>query len=87
MLDESAPVDARILAIRTIIHDSIAERDHLSIDVSHINATTSMRSLPVDSMTVIELIDQLNSTFSCRLSPEDVYGSATVGDLLGLIPS
>ncbi|MGV9662119.1 acyl carrier protein [Nocardia niigatensis] len=86
MPEELAAIDPRIIAIRTIIHDALIELDQLHVDVTRIDETTSMRSLPVDSMTVIELIDQLNSTFDAQLRPEDVYAAATVGDLLRLMP-
>lgn len=85
MTREPAAVDVRIQVIHNVIRRSLTEQQQRYLDVSMIDESTSLRALPLDSITTIELIDHLNTTFEAAIHPEEVYRSATVGDLIALI--
>ncbi|MBF6332419.1 acyl carrier protein [Nocardia transvalensis] len=52
------------------------------IDWKSIDKSTPLRSLPLDSIMLIELIDRLESSFGVRITPDDVYRASSLSDVI-----
>ncbi len=74
--------DEVIDAIRSILYDALSSYERKKIDLSAIDIDTSLRSLPLDSIVMIEIIDNLNERFDTDLRPADLYQASSVGDVI-----
>ncbi|QLY28281.1 acyl carrier protein [Nocardia huaxiensis] len=74
--------EAALRVLREALDSMLSPQERQQIDLSAIDPDTSLRSLPLDSMTMIELLDRLNSAFASNLQPDHLYTSTTVGDVI-----
>jgi acyl carrier protein len=69
-------------AIRSILYDALSSYERKKIDLWAIDKDTSLRSLPLDSVVMIEIIDSLTERFDTDLRPADVCKASSVGDVI-----
>ncbi|MEU1204839.1 acyl carrier protein [Nocardia sp. NPDC005825] len=71
--------------IRSFVERAIPAEELTSAGLSDMDAGTSLYTLPIDSISMIELIDDLNDAFNSDVRPDDVYKAQSVGDVVALV--
>ncbi len=77
-LPESADV---IAAIRGGLIKLLPPEDLAQVDLDGLDASTPLLSLPVDSATLMALVNELEDTFSVFIEEEAAFSFETLGEI------
>lgn len=72
-------------AVRTGIVKLLPPEDLAQIDLQALNTQTPMLSLPIDSVVLMALMNELEDTFTVYIGEEDAFSFDTIGDLAGYL--
>lgn len=86
MSQSRLPDDAEVLdAIRAGLTKLLPAEDLAQVDLDAVDAQTPLLSLPVDSVVLMALMNDLEDTFSVFIEEEAAFSFSTAGDVADYI--
>ncbi len=70
-----------IIRLRNILRDNSAEER----DWGHVNGETTMESLGIDSLSILDLLYDIDQEFDIHLEGSEVIDMRTVGEIANLL--
>ncbi|OHT85033.1 acyl carrier protein [Mycobacteroides saopaulense] len=76
------PEDAEIIgALREALGRSLPPEDLAQVDVGAVDAGTALLALPVDSVVLMALMNELEDRFTVFIPEEEAFAFTVVGDI------
>ncbi|NGX10318.1 acyl carrier protein [Mycobacteroides franklinii] len=76
------PEDAEIIgALREALTKLLPEEDLAQVDLDAVGAETALLSLPIDSVVLMALMNELEDRFTVFIPEEEAFAFTVVGDV------
>ncbi|AMU23275.1 Phosphopantetheine attachment site [Mycobacteroides abscessus subsp. bolletii] len=76
------PEDAEIIgALRGALTKLLPPEDLAQVDLDAVNAQTALLGLPVDSVVLMALMNEMEDRFTVFIPEEDAFAFSVVGDI------